>query len=256
MSRRRQNRSPSYRRRRRSSRSDSFSPARDRRRDDYDRMSSRRRARSLSPGPSRGYESTREMYRSRRRPRRRGYSSSDGIHSDNAELGSVGNRDRDLDFDRGGGRRGDRSRGRRGGRRQKSTEETMKELIEDFFEDYSYIREMVMDETKQILKLPCMEGYKKKYYDGVHRPLTSYDVDKHSKPLEMLKDLESELVSMNDNFNKKFRSKFFNEDWADDELDVTKTRYSRSSRRSPRRRRGSGRRDSYDRRSRRDRRVY
>jgi len=254
MSRRRHNRSPSHRRRRRSSRSDSLSPLRDRRRDDYDRRSSRRRARSLSPGPSRGYESTREMYRSRRRPRHRGYSSSDGIHTDNAELGSVGDRERDLDIDRGGARRGDRSRGRRGGRRQKSTEETMKELIEDFFEDYSYIRKMVMDETKQILKLPCMESYKKKYYERAHRPLTSFD--RHSTPLEMLKDLENEVGSMKDNFNRRFRSKFFNEDWADDELDVTKTRYSRSSRRSPRRRRGSGRRDSYDRRSRRDRRLY
>lgn len=247
MSRRRHNRSPSHRRRRRDSPSDSLSP-RERRRDDYGRRSSRRRTRSLSAGHSKGYESTREMFRSRRRPRSRGYSSTDGIHSDNAELGSVGTRERDLNSDRGGGRRGDRSRGRRGGRRRKSKDELMKDCIIDFFEDYRVVRKIIMDETKLMLKLPCMERYERDYFDGSHKPLRSLDI--RSKPLEMLKDLEDEVLKMKDKLNRKFRSKYFNEDWADDELEVTKPRRSR---RSPDRSRR--RRDSYERRPRRDRRY-
>jgi len=234
-------RSPSHRRPRRSSLRDSLSPV-DRRRDNRGKRSSRRRARSLSPG----YESTAERFRTRRRPRHRSYSTdSDGIHSDNAELGSPRGRERDFDSDRGGGRRGDRYRGRRDGRRRKSKEEMMKDYIFQFLEDYIFISKMVVDETKMIRKLPCMERFDR-YYEGEHRPLQY--MDKHCKPRELLKCLEKEVKKMGDKLNRKYRSKYFDEKW-DDELDTSRGSRRRSSRRSPersRRRRDSGRRDSYE----------
>lgn len=243
MSRRREYRSPSRRRHRR----DSFSPQ-DRRRDDHGRSSTRRRARSLSY--SRGYESITEKYRSRRRPRRRGYGSeSDGIHSDNAEVGSDRGRERDLESDRSGSRRG-RYRGRRRGRRVETREEKMKKLILDFFEDYRYVCKMVTDETELIRKMPCMERHDK-HYKKSHKLVP---LDGHVKPQRMLKDLLHEVKSMGDKLNSRYRSKFLdeNENYSGDDLQIShRSRRTRSSRRSPdrsRRRRDSGRRDSYDRR--------
>jgi len=242
MSHRRDYRSPSRRRRR-----DSFSP-RDRRRDDHGRSSPRRRARSLSY--SRGYESIAEKYRSRRRPRRRRYGSeSDGIHSDNAEVGSDRGRERELDSDRdrGGSRRG-RYRGRRRDRRVETREEKMKKLILDFFEDYRDVCKMVTDETELIRKLPCMERHDK-YYKKSHKLVP---LDREVKPQRMLKDLLDEVKSMGDKLNSKYRSKFLdeNDSYSGDDLQIShRSRRTRSSRRSPdrsRRRRNSGRRDSYD----------
>jgi len=238
---RRRHRSPSHRRPRRSSPQDSLSPG-ERRRDNRGRRSSRRRARSLSPG----YESTAERFRTRRRPRHRSYSSeSDGIHTDNAELGSIRGRERDFDSDRGGGRRSDRHRGRRNNRRRRTKEELMKEYIFLFLEDYLVISKMVLDETARIRKLPCMERFEK-YYDGKHRPLQFMDRD--CKPHELLKCLEKDVKKMGDKLNRKYRSKYFDEKW-DDELDSSRSSRRRSTRRSPERshrRRDSGRRDSYE----------
>jgi len=199
----------------------------------------------MSPGHSRGYESTAERFRTRRRPRR-GYSSeSDGIHSDNAELGSDRGRERDLDSDRGGGRRGDRGRGRRQGRGRKTKEDRMKDLIFQFFKDYEVISKMVLAETELIRKIPFMESFDRDY-KGKHSPV-GY-LDERCKPHELLKELDKDVKRMGDKLNRRFRSKYFKylEEELDDDLDSSRSRHNRRSRRSPRRRRDSGRRDSYD----------
>jgi len=130
----------------------------------------------------------------------------------------------------------------------------MKKLILDFFHDYADIYKMVRDETelmrKLMRKMPSMERHDK-YYKRSHKLIP---LDEGAKPVEMLKDLLKEVTAMSERSNEKYRRKFMDEnDNSGDDLGISyRRRRQRSSRISPersRRRRDSGRRDSYERRS-------